>query len=143
MTQLRRVQSESDRAAYHTIRRAVLFEARGLSGYNADHPDEQVPTNHALLLWDAGEPVATVRLDFDAPQQATVRLVAVRQDRQGKGLGKALLAEVDAYARQHGAHMLRTHAARDAAGFYLRSGWVIVGEGERSTQMEKTLPRPA
>jgi hypothetical protein len=44
------VVDQDDWKAYHHIRRTVLFDARGVSGYDANHPDEHSPTNHPLLL---------------------------------------------------------------------------------------------
>ena len=44
------VNEKQDCESYHGIRRAVLFEARGIHGYDAKHADEYLPNHHPLLL---------------------------------------------------------------------------------------------
>jgi hypothetical protein len=44
------VTNENDWQDYHAIRRAVLWEARGRSGYDDAHADEFLPTSRPLLL---------------------------------------------------------------------------------------------
>ncbi|MBB4327649.1 hypothetical protein [Rhizobium leguminosarum] len=71
--------------AYHDIRRAVLFEARGLIGYDANHPDDRRDGHFPLLLLLENTPVGAARLDLMSEQTAWVRTVAIRAERQGKG----------------------------------------------------------
>ncbi|CAN7287753.1 hypothetical protein LJR234_001491 [Mesorhizobium amorphae] len=39
---LKRVESDGDWAAYHRIRKRVLWEDRGLGGYDERHPDDRL-----------------------------------------------------------------------------------------------------
>ncbi|WP_245510019.1 GNAT family N-acetyltransferase [Rhizobium leguminosarum] len=71
--------------AYHDIRRAVLFEARGLIGYDANHPDDRRDGHFPLLLLLENTPVGAARLDLMSEQTAWVRTVAIRAECQGKG----------------------------------------------------------
>jgi hypothetical protein len=48
--ELVKVTSESDWRDYHSLRRQVLWEARGRSNYDDRHADEYLPTHHPLLL---------------------------------------------------------------------------------------------
>ncbi|UIJ87685.1 hypothetical protein LZK77_07150 [Rhizobium leguminosarum] len=56
--------------AYHDIRRAVLFEARGLIGYDANHPDDRRDGHFPLLLLLENTPVGAARLDLMSKQTA-------------------------------------------------------------------------
>jgi len=57
------VARESDWRDYHTIRREVLWEARGRTSYNDRNRDEYLPANHPLLLRLHGRAIGTTRLD--------------------------------------------------------------------------------
>jgi GNAT superfamily N-acetyltransferase len=111
--------------AYHDIRRAVLFEARGQFGvYQEDRPDERAPGNHPQLLLHRGEPVGVVRIDVSG-DTAICRRVAIRSDLQRLGHGRALLTLVQQFARDKGCARLASHVAPDAVGFYERCGFTV------------------
>lgn len=137
--QLRPLATQADWDAYHAIREAELWEARGQSGsYDRAHPDEHAPGNHPMLLVDAGRPVGVVRIDVAGPV-AYLRRVAIAADVQGKGYGRQLLALAERFARQQGAVHIRSNVAPDAVGFYRKAGYrelapASPGEG---TPMEK------
>ena len=113
----------NDRAAYHWIRREVLFEARGRIDYIVDGPDELKPENMPLLLKYDGDPVGTVRLDQRPDGTAIVRLVAIVARLQRHGHGKVLMDLVEGLAAACGTARLYVHAAPDAVGFYQRLGF--------------------
>jgi GNAT superfamily N-acetyltransferase len=122
--QLRRPSSEQEWTAYHDIRRTVLFERRGRFGvYDASHPDEHEPENHALLLFVAGEPVGTIRVDLGA-DTAIFRRVAVREDVQRRGYGRTMLQLAEEFVRQQGRHRIQSYVDRGAVEFYERCGFV-------------------
>src|SRR5437868_15212486 len=101
----------SEWAAYHAIRKHVLFEARGRFGaYNENHPDEHVVGHHPKLLLVDGEPVGVVRVDV-AGSLATLRRVAIRADVQRLGHGRVLLASAIAFASTPGCVAIASHAA--------------------------------
>jgi GNAT superfamily N-acetyltransferase len=90
------VVDQDDWKAYHHIRRTVLFDARGVSGYDANHPDEHSPTNHPLLLkHDGRDAVGTVRLDQRSAGGGIIRLVAIRSDYQRRGIGRLMMVHVE------------------------------------------------
>jgi GNAT superfamily N-acetyltransferase len=137
-----------DWETYHSIRRVVLFEARGRIGvYDPDRADERAPDHFPLLLKWNGCGIATTRLDVRESGQAIVRLVAVVRSEQRKGHGRALAARTEAFARDCGVNKLLVNAAADAVGFYERIGFVrepwnaaeLVGWNADSVQMAKTL----
>jgi GNAT superfamily N-acetyltransferase len=134
--------SDQEWAAYHAIRRVVLFERRGSIGvYDPKHPDETRSGNHALLLWHEREPIGTIRIDM-AGVEAVFRRVAIREDLQRRGHGRRLLALAEQFARAHGAHLVRSHVDLDAVGFYERCGFERVGDAgpHEAPVMTKALP---
>ena len=123
--------------AFHDIRRAVLFEARGEFGvYDENHPADRAPGNFPKLLLFRGEPVGVVRIDLDA-DTALIRRVAVRSDIQRQGHGRILLSLVEQFARQHGCRSLVSHVALDAVGFYEKCGFTVERTEPKSVLMRK------
>lgn len=61
--ELAKVATESDWYEYHSLRRKVLWDARGLTGYDDKHADDHIAANHPLLLRLNGRPIGTTRLD--------------------------------------------------------------------------------
>jgi hypothetical protein len=100
--ELVKVTSESDWRDYHSLRRQVLWEARGRSNYDDRHADEYLPTHHPLLLKLDGRPIGTTRLDDFGHGRGAVRLVAIAIGVQRQGHGRALSVLVEDYARRLG-----------------------------------------
>src|SRR5262249_45019146 len=121
--ELKHLASDGDWAAYHAIRRRVLFELRGNFAYDDHHPDERRAGHHPFLLWDAGSPVGTIRIDVDQ-ERAIFRRVAIRVDLQRRGYGRQLLQAAEAFARQEHCTRVESHVDLDAVGFYERCGFV-------------------
>jgi N-acetylglutamate synthase-like GNAT family acetyltransferase len=118
-----KVATESDWKDYHARRRAVLWEARGLDGYDAHRREEYVPANHPLLLKLDGRSIGTTRLDDFGNGSGAVRLVAIAGDVQRRGHGLILSTLVESYARRLGIKTLLVNAAPDAVGYYEKMRW--------------------
>jgi GNAT superfamily N-acetyltransferase len=124
---------------YHDIRRRVLFEARGQFGvYDDSRPDENAPGHHAKLLLEDGKPIGVVRIDIDGPQ-AVLRRVAICEDAQRRGHGRALVALAEHFAGGHGCRRLASHVAPDAVGFYEKCGFTVERLESESVLMSKPL----
>lgn len=121
--ELVKVETPADWDSYHAIRRQVLFEARGLSNYDPNGPDERKAENLSLLLKFENIPVGTVRLDTRPDSTAIVRLVAIRADQQRRGHGSTLLRKTEELASSLGVRTLCVHAAPDAVVFYEKHGY--------------------
>lgn len=117
------VVSAPDWADYHSIRKAVLWTARGRSDYYDQHADEDVLTNHPLLLKLEGTSIGTVRLDDFGDGTGGIRLVAIKTDRQRLGHGRVLSDLVLRRASALGLSTLFVNAAHDAIGYYQKTGW--------------------
>lgn len=113
-----------DWEAYHYIRRVVLFDARKRHGYDANLPDEHVPTNHPLLLKSKrGGAVGTVRLDERPAGGGILRMVAIRPDCQRCGIGRIMITLLETRARSLAMEALYVYSAPDAVRFYEKLGF--------------------
>lgn len=134
---------------YHTIRREELFEARGKSGYNSHHPDEEKEGNHPLIFIADGNPIGTVRLDMLSStviKIAAVRMFAITRRRQGEGHGRALHDRLEWFAFSEGVSLLVINAAKSAVDFYSKLGYLpsawqdsSTGLGDEVFQMAKLI----
>ncbi|NTG47242.1 GNAT family N-acetyltransferase [Agrobacterium rhizogenes] len=134
-----RVSSQPEWEAYHQIRRHVLFDLRGLSGYNDQHPDDRNPGHLPLIFVDGNEPLGAVRLDFTGNGNCVVRMVAIVADRQRQGIGRAMMTAVERLAKARKAVRLEAHAAPDAVLFYYKIGWEMVDAHRPNPLMAKIL----
>ena len=145
-----KVTSESEWREYHSIRRRVLWEQRGLVNYDDGHPDEHIPTHHPLLLKLEGEAIGTVRLDDRGDGRGVVRLVAIETALQRQGHGRLLSELTEDYARNLGMTQLYVNATPESVGYYERLGWQpevwdqaeLVGAASVCSQMSKSLGPP-
>ncbi len=116
---LRRPGNQAEWDAYHTIRRAVMFEE--------DEADDDSETENGdvypLLLLCAGRPVGTIQIDNLNGEDAAFRLVAIDPAEQGQGHGRAVLREAEAFARAIGCRKAVVYATPEAAGFYTAAGY--------------------
>jgi GNAT superfamily N-acetyltransferase len=133
-------------AAYHAIRREVLFKARGQgAAYDPNHPDEHSPGNYPKVLVVDDRIVAVIRIDL-APPLAIFRRVAVQPGFERRGFGTLLLRMAEDFARQQGCAVIRSSVAPDAVGFYLKCGFEPSGQAGTNSEpiaMSKPLvPMP-
>ena len=130
-------------AAYHDIRRTILFEGRDRFGvYDANHADELKPNHFPKLLLLDGEPIGVIRIDIDN-EAARFRLVAIVEPRQRQGHGRKLLALAEEFAREQGAETAMIASAPDAVAFYQRLGYALADETDQpdSVGMVKRLDK--
>ncbi len=83
----------------------------------------------AIALGSGGALLGTARL-LPAPQDRSrqVRQVAVSPSAHGRGVGRALMAELERLAIAEGAEETWLHARDSAFGFYGRLGYVAEGD---------------
>jgi [ribosomal protein S18]-alanine N-acetyltransferase len=116
---LTRPTCEKDWCAYHEIRRSVHFE----DAASGDEEEDLTPGNYPLLLWLNGDPVGAIRVDSLAGGGAAFRLVAIHPNCQGRGHGRVLLREAEAFARDIGCQKAVIYSTIEAAGFYATVGY--------------------
>lgn len=123
----------------HALRHEVLFAPFGLPRDDS-WDDAGADRLHLVAMHDAGdgtepvdEAVAVIvgylSLLLEAESMGHVRQVSVRKDRQGAGIGRALMAEAEAEARRRGLAVVWLHARVTAEAFYHRLGYVTTSEG--------------
>ena len=127
-------------AAYHDIRRRVLYERRGRIGvYDANHPDDRSPNNFPKVLVQGSEYVGTLRVDF-VGEIAYLRSVAIAEPHQRKGFGRVLISLAESFARFEGAKRMESSVAPDAVSFYEKRGYQLLRSlGGPSVPMFKDL----
>lgn len=82
------------------------------------------PTNHTLVAERDGELVGVALLT----QAGKLSLCYVLPEVQHSGVGKALLARVEAQAREWGIGVVRLHSTASARAFYARNGYTDAGK---------------
>lgn len=109
---------------------AANFDAAGVRRLMA--------SREMFVALDGARVVATASLAGDV-----VRSVFVLPERQGHGLGKALMTHVEDVARAVGVQQLRVPASLTAVPFYKALGYAVVREvvdgGERTFVMVREL----
>jgi GNAT superfamily N-acetyltransferase len=120
--ELRAPSCDEEWLAFHAIRREVLFESRGKDDYIENHPDDSKPGNHPMALVYRRDIIGVVRVDV-CDTEAWLRRVAIRESVQRLGHGRILLRLAEAFAKDQGCWEVRTNAALEAVGFYLRCGY--------------------
>ena len=83
---------------------------------------------HALAVNRLGLPLGTGRLLVAGDGSGRIGRMAVRRALRGSQVGRALLRQLTAAARERGLRELTLHAQMSAVGFYLREGFEPEGE---------------
>jgi predicted GNAT family N-acyltransferase len=100
---------------------------------------------HLMAIDESGLTVGVCRVQMNDPVTAQVRFMAVRENAQGKGTGKQLMAHAEHRARTEGAQQLVLEARENAVPFYQSVGYRITQKthllfGEiQHYRMEKNL----
>lgn len=81
-----------------------------------------------FVAYDDGDPVGTARLREPEPGVGKVERVAVREPRRGEGIGRRLMAAVEAAAAERGHDELHLHAQVAVEGFYLDLSYETVSD---------------
>lgn len=120
---LRETDFSHDGVALAAVRRAVFIEEQGVP--EALEWDEFDATSiHLLAVSDDGTPIGCARLLPDGH----VGRMAVLPAWRGRGVGRALLAEIERLARAQKHGQLRLSAQTHARDFYLAAGFTCEGD---------------
>lgn len=109
------------------LREEVLRRPLGLSLTDDDLTREEEQL-HFGLFEPGGELVACAAAVLLSPTQARIRQMAVSPDRQGQGLGRRLLEDLENDLRTRGLRTLILNARTSAVGFYERLGYSVNSE---------------
>jgi predicted GNAT family N-acyltransferase len=85
--------------------------------------------DHLLIgAYEDDKMLACCMLVKENSKTVRLRQMAVLNDVQGKGVGKALMIFAENLARDHGYKQITMHARKNAIGFYEKMGYVKTGE---------------
>ena len=127
MTDVRLAQTPKDVQTCLRLRWTVFVEEQGVRPSDELDEHDHKGAVHALAVLD-GVPCGAGRFVFTEPGVAKIQRMAVIDDVRGRGVGKALLAFLEAEARQRGASRLTLWAQVRARPFYEKAGYVPVGD---------------
>ena len=104
------------------IRRAVFIDEQNIA--EADEWDDQDNISLHFIVFDANKAIATARL----LQNDSVGRVAVLEEFRGLGIGKLLMLEIIAQAKQQQRKKLQLSAQQHAISFYENLGFKVEGD---------------
>ena len=142
--EVRSPETETEFRAYYDLRWRVLREPWG-QPLGSERDEHDVTATHVAGYDEAKRLVCVGRLHAVGTDVGQVRYMAVKESLRGRGLGQAVLDEIERLAKQQGMRTIVLDAREEAAGFYLRNGYVATGDGHtlfgevRHTKMEKSL----
>ena len=107
------------------LRDDVLRKPLGL-GFDA-HELETEKDNMLIGAFEDEDMLGCCMLVEENPQTVRLRQMAVLNDLQGKGIGRALMNFAENLARDRGYKIMSMHARKNAVGFYEKMGYKVAG----------------
>lgn len=93
-------------------------------------PEELVTEKNNMLIaaFEDERILGCCMLVEQKPEIVRLRQMAVLNDLQGKGIGRALMQFAENIARDHGYKTIMMHARKHALGFYEKMGYTTKGD---------------
>jgi predicted GNAT family N-acyltransferase len=108
------------------LRDEVLRKPLGLAFSEGELEEER---NHMhMAAYEDDRMLGCCMLVKEDPETVRLRQMAVVNDVQGKGIGRALMQFAENLARDRGYKRITMHARKNAVGFYERMGYKKIGE---------------
>ncbi|MFM1858159.1 MAG: hypothetical protein RLZ05_1219 [Bacteroidota bacterium] len=116
------------------LRDNILRKPLGLRFDPVDLENE----NHDILIgaFEEDDILGCCMLIEENPSIVRLRQMAVYNEKQGKGIGRALMNFAENVARDRGYKLLNMHARKNAIGFYEKMGYQVTSE----EFLEVTIP---
>jgi ribosomal protein S18 acetylase RimI-like enzyme len=108
------------------LREDVLRKPLGL-GFVPEELDIE-KTNLLIGAFEEDQMLGCCMLVEERPGTVRLRQMAVSNDLQGKGIGRALMNFAENIARDQGYRILSMHARKNAIGFYEKMGYRVASE---------------
>jgi predicted GNAT family N-acyltransferase len=89
---------------------------------------EKEKDNLLIAAYEDDQMLGCGMLVEEDPQTVRLRQMAVPDNLQGKGIGKALMQFAENLARDRGYKKITMHARKNAVGFYQKMGYEKVGD---------------
>jgi len=122
---VREPSNDSEFEHYYDLRWRVLREPWTQSK-ESERDEHEADATH-LGAWQDGTLVGVGRLHFISSAEAQIRYMAVEHRHAGKGIGSAILVELERRAREHGATRIILKARESAKEFYSKHGYSVSG----------------
>lgn len=107
------------------LRDDILRRPLGLSFTREELEKEK--SNIHIVAYEDERMLGCCMLVEEEPQTVRLRQMAVMNDLQGKGVGKALMQFAENIARDRGYKKITMHARKNALGFYEKMGYKTTG----------------
>lgn len=93
-------------------------------------PEELEQEKEEILIgaFEEEKMLGCCMLIMEAPNSVRLRQMAVLNNLQGKGIGRALMQFAENIARDRGFHKITMHARKTAIGFYEKLGYRTSGQ---------------
>ena len=108
------------------LRDAILRKPLGLTFTQNDL--EQEKDNMFIGAFEEDRMLGCCMLVEEQPDIVRLRQMAVLNDLQGKGIGRALMNFAENLARDRGYKIVRMHARNNVVGFYEKVGYKVKGD---------------
>lgn len=89
---------------------------------------EQEKDNMLIAAFEDDDMLGCCMLVEENPDTVRLRQMAVLNDLQGKGIGRALMGFAENLARDRGYKILSMHARKNAIGFYEKMGYRVASD---------------
>ena len=108
------------------LRDEILRKPLGIHFSKEELEKEQ--HNLHIAAYEDDQMLGCCMLVEEQPQTVRLRQMAVMNDLQGKGIGRALMQFAENLARDRGYKRITMHARKNAAGFYEKMGYRKIGK---------------
>jgi len=108
------------------LREDILRKPLGL-GFDATELEEE-KDNMLIGAFEDEDMLGCCMLVEEKPGTVRLRQMAVLNNLQGKGIGRALMTFAENLARDHGYKILSMHARKNAIGFYEKMGYKVASD---------------
>ncbi|MBL0329607.1 MAG: GNAT family N-acetyltransferase [Bacteroidetes bacterium] len=118
-------QTSQEFEAYYLLRYEVLRKPwnQPVGSEKDNFEDSSV---HIMACDQNNNILGVCRLQYNSPSEAQLRFMGVRENTQGLGIGKLLIAYAEEKAKQQGATKMILQAREIAVDFYKKCGYQIV-----------------
>jgi GNAT superfamily N-acetyltransferase len=108
------------------LRDEILRKPLGLGFTQAELEEEK--ENMLIGAFEDEDMLGCCMLVEENPEIVRLRQMAVLNNLQGKGIGRALMNFAENIARDRGFKIISMHARKNAVGFYEKMGYKVAGD---------------
>jgi thioesterase domain-containing protein len=119
-------ESDSELEAYFDFRWQMLGKPFNFPK-GSERDEYESVAEHRFVRNQSGEVIAIGRLHFNAPEEGQVKHIAVSSELRGKGVGKLIIAALEAVARSNGVLRIVTNSRDTSIPFFESCGYEIEG----------------